>query len=64
MTSYWTSPSPLTSWEPPVCLYTTHPTSFEVAIVQIDGGTGRLEVRKYSCVHDCGKLINPMIVEG
>ncbi|MCC7413286.1 MAG: xanthine dehydrogenase family protein molybdopterin-binding subunit [Gammaproteobacteria bacterium] len=64
VTSYWTSPSPPTSWEPPVCLYTTHPSSFEVAIVQIDGGTGRLEVRKYICVHDCGKLINPMIVEG
>ena len=63
-TTFWTSPSPPISWGSPACLYTTHPSSFEAAIVEIDMETGKLTVKKYVCVHDCGKLINPMIVEG
>jgi carbon-monoxide dehydrogenase large subunit len=64
VTTYWTSPSPPTSWTPPVCLYTTHPTSFEMAVVEVDPETGHVKVNKYLCVHDCGKVINPMVVEG
>ena len=63
-TGYWTSPTPPTSWEQPGSLYTTHPTAFEVAVVEIDIETGVLKVNKYVCVHDCGTVINPMIVEG
>ena len=63
VTTYWTSPSPPTSWVPPACLYTTHPTSFEVAVVEVDPETGKVKVNKYVCVHDCGTVINPMIVE-
>ncbi|OFX27261.1 MAG: xanthine dehydrogenase [Armatimonadetes bacterium RBG_16_67_12] len=34
------------------------------AIVEIDRGTGALRIERYVVVHDCGKIINPMIVEG
>jgi carbon-monoxide dehydrogenase large subunit len=34
------------------------------AYVRVDSKTFRLEVLKYVVVHDCGRLINPMVVEG
>ena len=36
----------------------------DLAAVEIDPGTGRVEVRKYVSVHDVGKILNPLIVEG
>ncbi len=33
-------------------------------IVEVDAETAQLDVKKYVVVHDCGKVINPMIVEG
>lgn len=36
----------------------------DLAAVEIDPGTGRLEVRKYVSVHDVGNVLNPPIVEG
>jgi CO/xanthine dehydrogenase Mo-binding subunit len=33
-------------------------------IVEVDPETAMLEVKRYVVVHDCGKVINPMIVEG
>jgi len=33
-------------------------------IVEVDPETAMVEVQRYVVVHDCGKLINPMIVEG
>jgi carbon-monoxide dehydrogenase large subunit len=35
-----------------------------VALVEIDPETFQVAVQRYLVVHDCGKLINPMIVEG
>jgi len=35
-----------------------------VASVEVDAGTGRVTVRRYVVVEDCGPIINPMIVEG
>jgi 2-furoyl-CoA dehydrogenase large subunit len=35
-----------------------------VALVEIDRETFEVHVQRYLVVHDCGKLINPMIVEG
>jgi aerobic carbon-monoxide dehydrogenase large subunit len=35
-----------------------------VASVEVDGETGRVAVRSYVVVEDCGTVINPMIVEG
>jgi carbon-monoxide dehydrogenase large subunit len=34
------------------------------AYVRIDPKTYRLEILKYVVVHDCGRLINPLVVEG
>jgi CO/xanthine dehydrogenase Mo-binding subunit len=33
-------------------------------IVEVDPDTFNLKILKYVVVHDCGRLINPMIVEG
>ena len=35
-----------------------------VAAVEVDADTGRVSVRDYTVVEDCGPMINPMIVEG
>ncbi len=35
-----------------------------IAVVEIHPITGHVTILKYVVVHDCGKLINPMIVEG
>ena len=34
------------------------------AIVEVDPDLCQGKVRKYVCIHDCGNMINPMIVEG
>ena len=36
----------------------------DLAAIEIDPATGRIEVRKYVSVHDVGKVLNPLIVEG
>jgi aerobic carbon-monoxide dehydrogenase large subunit len=35
-----------------------------VCVVEVDGETGGVEIRRYVVVEDCGKVINPAIVEG
>jgi carbon-monoxide dehydrogenase large subunit len=35
-----------------------------VAIVNLDRGTGEVTIEKFVAVHDCGPMINPMIVRG
>lgn len=34
------------------------------AIIEVDPGTGMVTFLKYVAVHDCGRLINPVVVEG
>jgi aerobic carbon-monoxide dehydrogenase large subunit len=34
------------------------------AIIEVDPGSCTVKIRKYVCIHDCGNMINPMIVEG
>ena len=34
------------------------------AIVEVDPETCQVKIRKYICIHDCGNMINPTIVEG
>ncbi|GGF97558.1 xanthine dehydrogenase family protein molybdopterin-binding subunit [Paenibacillus abyssi] len=62
----WTSPS--ARWEPDeygrVNLYTTHPTGVFIAVVEVDIKTGQVRIEKFVCSHDCGTIINPMIVDG
>jgi aerobic carbon-monoxide dehydrogenase large subunit len=35
-----------------------------VCEVEVDSATGRVAVTRYVVVHDCGKMINPLLVEG
>ena len=42
----------------------THSNSVHVAVVKVDVDTGEVTFLKYVIVHDCGKQINPGIVEG
>jgi len=34
------------------------------AIIEVDPGIGMVSFVKYAAVHDCGRVINPMVVEG
>jgi aerobic carbon-monoxide dehydrogenase large subunit len=42
----------------------TYTSAVHVAVVDVDTGTGAVALRRYLVAHDCGKLINPVIVEG
>lgn len=33
-------------------------------VIEVDPVTYRIDIHKYCVVHDCGKILNPMIVEG
>jgi carbon-monoxide dehydrogenase large subunit len=44
--------------------YTAHATGVSVALVEVDPTTGIAKVVDYYVVHDAGKLVNPMVVEG
>jgi aerobic carbon-monoxide dehydrogenase large subunit len=48
-------------WEPPTVTwsYAAH-----VAIVEVDPETGRVRIDKYVIAHDCGVVVNPLLVEG
>jgi aerobic carbon-monoxide dehydrogenase large subunit len=48
-------------WEPPTVTWSY---AVHVAIVEVDRDTGRLAIEKYAIAHDCGVVINPMLVEG
>src|SRR3954467_4580837 len=42
----------------------TYPYGAYICVVDIDPGTGKVKVRRFVAVDDCGTRINPMIVEG
>ncbi|HLZ24910.1 MAG TPA: molybdopterin cofactor-binding domain-containing protein [Ktedonobacterales bacterium] len=42
----------------------TFPFGAHAAIVEVDGDTGEVSIRRYVAVDDVGVVINPMIVEG
>jgi carbon-monoxide dehydrogenase large subunit len=42
----------------------TFPFGSYICVVDIDTGTGALKIRRFVAVDDCGKIINPLIVEG
>jgi aerobic carbon-monoxide dehydrogenase large subunit len=48
-------------WEPPTVTWSY---AVHVAIVDVDSETGRLKIEQYVVVHDCGTVVNPMLVEG
>ncbi|MSP51285.1 MAG: xanthine dehydrogenase family protein molybdopterin-binding subunit [Alphaproteobacteria bacterium] len=48
-------------YDPPT---STVSNATHVAFVAVDPATGAIEVERYVVVHDCGRVINPMIVDG
>jgi len=42
----------------------TWPFGTHVAVVEIDPETGVIKLRRYIAVDDCGRVINPMLVDG
>ncbi len=42
----------------------TYPFGTHVCLVEIDRETGRVKILRYLSVDDCGRVINPLIVEG
>lgn len=42
----------------------TYPFGAYICVVDIDKGTGKVSVRRFIAVDDCGPRVNPMIVEG
>jgi CO/xanthine dehydrogenase Mo-binding subunit len=45
-------------------LRSTFASGAHAAIVEIDPTTWEIDIVKYAVVHDCGNVVNPMIVEG
>jgi carbon-monoxide dehydrogenase large subunit len=48
-------------YDPPNFVY---PFGAHVAVVEVDRETGRVDLKRYVAVDDCGPQINPVIVEG
>jgi carbon-monoxide dehydrogenase large subunit len=48
-------------YDPPNC---TFPFGTHISIVEVDADTGRVDLKRYIAVDDCGNQINPLIVEG
>ena len=48
-------------WEPPTVTWSngTH-----LAVVEVDITSGEIQIEQYVVAHDCGVLVNPMLVEG
>jgi carbon-monoxide dehydrogenase large subunit len=42
----------------------SYPSGAHVAEVEIDSETGAVEVLRYTAVDDCGRVINPMLLDG
>jgi len=50
-----------TYYDPPNC---TFPFGTHIAIVEVDADTGKVDLKRYVAVDDCGPQINPLIVAG
>ncbi|HEX3883801.1 MAG TPA: xanthine dehydrogenase family protein molybdopterin-binding subunit [Stellaceae bacterium] len=48
-------------WEPPTVTWSY---AVHVAIVEIDPELGRVTVEKYAVAHDCGTVVNPLLLDG
>ena len=42
----------------------TFPFGTHICVVEVEPQTGRVEIKKYVAVDDCGKVINPLLVDG
>ena len=48
-------------WEPPNF---TFPFGAHIVATEVDRDTGAIHIQRYVCVDDCGRIINPLIVDG
>jgi aerobic carbon-monoxide dehydrogenase large subunit len=48
-------------WEPPTVTWSF---AAHVAIVEVDPETGHVAIDNYAIAHDCGVVVNPLLVEG
>ncbi|MEJ2350185.1 MAG: molybdopterin-dependent oxidoreductase [Anaerolineales bacterium] len=48
-------------FDPPNFVY---PFGAHIAVVEVDAETGEVTLKRYIAVDDCGRIINPMIVDG
>ncbi len=48
-------------YEPP---NSTFPNAAHLAEVEVDIETGKVDIKRYVVVEDCGRMINPMVVDG
>ena len=48
-------------WEPPTVTWSN---ATHLALVEVDVTSGQIGIEKYVVAHDCGVVINPMLVEG
>jgi aerobic carbon-monoxide dehydrogenase large subunit len=48
-------------WEPPNF---TFPFGAHIVVTDVDRDTGEIDIKRYVCVDDCGRIINPLIVDG
>ncbi|HLY59555.1 MAG TPA: xanthine dehydrogenase family protein molybdopterin-binding subunit [Terriglobia bacterium] len=42
----------------------TFPFGAHIAVTEVDAETGEVHLRDYFCVDDCGRILNPMLVDG
>ncbi len=47
-----------------VAMFSSFPYDAEVAVVEVDTESGGLKILKFVSVHDCGNMLNPLIVRG
>jgi aerobic carbon-monoxide dehydrogenase large subunit len=48
-------------WEPPNF---TFPFGAHIVITEVDRETGDIDLKRYVAVDDCGRILNPLIVDG
>ncbi len=48
-------------WDPPAVAY---PYATHACVVEVDPETGGVEIIRYAIAEDCGRVINPLVVEG
>jgi CO/xanthine dehydrogenase Mo-binding subunit len=47
-----------------VAMFSSFPYDAEAAVVEVEPDTGLLKILKFVSVHDCGNMLNPLIVRG
>jgi carbon-monoxide dehydrogenase large subunit len=48
-------------WEPDACVF---PFGTHICVVEVDKDTGEAEITRFIAVDDCGRQINPLLVQG